>query len=110
LALPATRETLGEHAAKRCLAAYGIPVVNEVLIPSEAVVETTDLPLHFPLAVKVESPDIPHKTEAGAVKLGIADLASLKRAAQDVIEAARRFNPDARIEGVVAAEMQTGLE
>jgi len=64
----------------------------------------------FPAAVKISSADIPHKTEAGAIALGIQDLAGLKRAARDVIDAARRYKPDARIDGVLVQQMASGLE
>ncbi len=70
----------------------------------------TALPLAFPLAVKIESPDIPHKTEAGAVRLNMPDLAAVKLAAREVMAAARRHFPEARIEGVLIQEMASGLE
>jgi acyl-CoA synthetase (NDP forming) len=67
-------------------------------------------PFQFPVAVKIESPDVPHKTEAGAVKLGISDLAGLKQAARDVVAAAQRYKPGARIDGVLVQEMASGVE
>ncbi len=110
LDLPAADGALGEYRSKRLLAAYGVPCVEEVLIPVERLNDLAELPLRFPVAVKVESPDLPHKTEAGAVRLGVGDLPSLERAAQDVIASARAFAPAARIEGLIVAEMVTGLE
>jgi len=110
LTLPGAGEALGEHRSKQCLAAYGIPVAKEVFIAADAIDATTTIDLRFPVAVKAESADIPHKTEAGAVALGLADLASAKDAARRVLTAARRYAPEARIDGVVVAEMQTGLE
>ena len=102
--------TLGEHDAKRVLAAYGIPVVREVLITETGLSALEAAPLPFPLAIKVDSPDLPHKTEAGAVWLGIADFAVFKDAAREVLSAARAFKPDARINGVLVQEMASGLE
>jgi acetate---CoA ligase (ADP-forming) len=67
-------------------------------------------PLPFPVAVKIESGDVPHKTEAGAVRLNIRDLAGLKQAAREIIAAARKHKPDARIEGILVQEMATGVE
>ncbi|HTP96146.1 MAG TPA: acetate--CoA ligase family protein, partial [Burkholderiales bacterium] len=101
---------LGEHRSKSLLAAYGVPVTREVLLSPEAVGALTEAPLAFPLAVKIESADLPHKTEAGAVKLGVADLAGLKQAAQDVTESARRFAPQARIDGILIQQMASGTE
>jgi acetate---CoA ligase (ADP-forming) len=110
LSLPDDGAALGEHRSKACLAAYGIPVGSEVFIPNEALAGTTSLDLRFPVAVKVESPDIPHKTEAGAVALGVPDVSAVKTTAHTLIESARRYKPQARIDGVVVAEMQSGLE
>jgi acyl-CoA synthetase (NDP forming) len=108
--LPAGTRTLGEHRSKKILARYGIPVVKEVLLAPAAVEALKAAPLPFPLAVKIESPDVPHKTEAGAVRLGIRDLDALKQAARDVVAAVKKHKPDARIEGVLVQEMAEGVE
>lgn len=110
LELPAGTATLGERASKQLLAAYGVPVVRERMLTPADVESLADAPLPFPLAVKVESPDVPHKTEAGAVQLGITDLMGLKAAAREVVSAAQRYRPDARIDGVLVQEMASGLE
>jgi acyl-CoA synthetase (NDP forming) len=110
LDLPQRAGTLGEHRSKQLLMQYGLPVVNEVLLQPAAIEKLKSAPLAFPVAVKIESPDVPHKTEAGAVRLGVQDLAGLKQAARDVVAAAGKHNPDARIEGVLVQEMATGLE
>jgi acetate---CoA ligase (ADP-forming) len=110
LEFPAGAATLSEHDSKRCLAAYGIAVTREVRLAPEAVAALTGAPLAFPLAVKVDSPDIPHKTEAGAIRLGVRNLEELKRAAGEVVAAAARHKPGARINGVLVSEMASGLE
>lgn len=110
LDLPAAAGALGEHRSKRLLAQYGIPVVKEVLVPVEDIDRLEKSPLPFPVVVKIESPDIAHKTEAGAVRLKIDDLAGLKQAAHDVVAAAKRYRHDARIDGVLVQEMASGLE
>jgi acetate---CoA ligase (ADP-forming) len=110
LDLPAGAGTLGEHPAKAVLKRYGIPVVDELLLSPPEVAALSTLSLAFPVAVKVESPDLPHKTEAGAVRLSVPDLAALKQAAREVIAAARTHQADARIGGVLVQEMATGLE
>ena len=102
--------TLGEHRSKGLLAAYGVPVVKETLMAPADIEALQTSPLAYPLAVKIESPDVPHKTEAGAVRLNIADLAGLKQAAREVVAAARKFKPGARIDGVLVQEMASGLE
>jgi acyl-CoA synthetase (NDP forming) len=110
LALPADTVRLSEHESKRCLAAYGIPIVRELVLAPEAVVALSAAPLEFPLAVKIDSPDIPHKTEAGAVRLGVPDFAAMQEAVRDILASVRRFKPDARINGVLFAEMAGGTE
>ena len=110
LALPAGSGTLGEHRSKQALAAYGIPVVREVLLSADEVANLTAAPLPFPLAVKIESADIPHKTEAGVVRLNIRSLDELRGAAREVLAAAREHDAKARIGGVLVQEMAGGLE
>ena len=110
LELPPDARTLSEHQSKRCLAAYGIPVTREVLLAPEAVAQLRRPPLPFPLVVKVDSPEVPHKTEAGAVRLNVRSLAELKRAAQEMVAAAERHKPGARINGVLVSEMAEGIE
>lgn len=110
LDLPAGTGTLGEHRSKQLLERYGIPVVNEVLLAPAEIEALTSAPLPFPVAVKIESSDVPHKTEAGAVRLGVQDLAGLKQAAREVMAAAGKHTPGARIEGVLVQEMAAGLE
>jgi acyl-CoA synthetase (NDP forming) len=63
----------------------------------------------FPVAIKIDSPDIEHKTEVGGVALGLRDAQEAKQAAGRVLERVRAAQPGARIEGVVASSMQTGL-
>ena len=75
LALPTGVRTLGEHRSKQLLKRYGVPVVKEVLLTPSELGKLESAPVSFPVAVKIESPDLPHKTEAGAVRLGIYSLA-----------------------------------
>ena len=110
LELPSGAATLGERRAKQLLQRYGIPVVREVSLQPGQIANLESAPLAFPVAVKIDSPDLPHKTEAGAVRLGIRNLAELMQAAQDVLAAAKRQRPDARIEGILLQEMASGLE
>jgi len=61
-----------------------------------------------PVALKVESPDILHKSEAGALRLGVVGAAEARRAFDEVVGAARRHAPQARIDGVLVQEMVQG--
>jgi acetyltransferase len=101
---------LGERASKQVLVQYGIAAVRERLIRESDVETLTAEGLSFPLAVKIESPDIAHKTEAGAVRLNVTSLEELRKAAREVIAAARNYRREARIDGVLAQEMASGTE
>ena len=107
---PAEAGALGERRSKQALAAYGIAGVGEALLSEQAVKGLQTAPFGFPLAVKVESADIAHKTEAGAVRLGVRSVEELKEAAAAVVVSARRHHPGARIDGVLVQEMASGVE
>lgn len=96
---------LTEPAAKAVLAAAGIPVAPSRLVREEADLDAAAQALGFPLAAKVVSAAIPHKTEAGGVRLGIADGAALRAAYGAILDAARRHAPGAEIEGVLLEPM-----
>ncbi len=63
----------------------------------------------FPVAVKVLSPDIAHKTEIGGVVLGIEDADSLCRASRNIVESVAQHAPAARIDGILVQAMATGV-
>jgi acetate---CoA ligase (ADP-forming) len=99
---------LTEHAAKMVLAAYGIPVTREALAASgEQAVERAEA-IGYPVALKVQSPDVPHKTEAGAIALGVGDAEGVRRAFDRLIDNVSRYDPRARIDGVLVQEMVAG--
>ncbi len=97
---------LSEAESKAVLAAAGIPVSRDVMVPGPGKLAIEGLRL--PLVVKVVSPDIPHKTEVGGVRLGITSQAALDEAIAEVLANARRHVPQARIEGALVSEMVRG--
>ena len=97
---------LSETESKAVLAAAGIPVSRDVMVPGPGTLSMEGLRL--PLVVKVVSPDIPHKTEVGGVRLGIGSQAALDEAIAEVLANARRHVPQARIEGALVSEMVRG--
>ena len=99
---------LTEHDAKRVLAEYGLPVTREELARSKDRALSIARTLGYPVALKVQSPDIPHKTEARAVRLGVASDAELAAAYDEIFSNARAYKKDARIEGVLVQEMVKG--
>jgi acetyltransferase len=97
--------TLTEREAKRVLADYGFPVTRERLARSadEAAVHAREL--GAAVALKIDSPEIAHKTDAGAVRLGLQGEASVRQGYADVLAAATRYKADARVYGVLVQEM-----
>jgi acyl-CoA synthetase (NDP forming) len=109
VALPEGAVTLNEAESKAVLRAFGVPAANEAFVASGQDVEKAAGQLQAPFAVKVVSRDVPHKTEAGGVRLGVA-RESLAEAARAVADNARKAVPGARIDGVLVSEMAQGLE
>lgn len=99
------RRLFSEATAKALLAKVGIrsPEERNCLSPSE--VEQAALALQFPIALKILSPDILHKTEIGGVVLGIADAAEARIAAEAMLARVSTTAPQARIEGFLLSEM-----
>lgn len=104
IAAPAQR-TLTEREAKRVLAEYGVPVVDEELVESAAQAANAAARFGFPVALKVESPDIAHKTEAGVIRLGLNTAAEVEAAYEAVLANARNGSPAAVIHGVLVQPM-----
>ena len=63
----------------------------------------------YPVVLKVLSPDIAHKTEAGGVRLGLADEEAVRHACHEVLENVSRSAPDARVNGVLVQRMESGV-
>lgn len=103
--IPEGARVLSEHRAKALLAPYGLPPLHERLAGSAAEAGAAAEALGFPVALKIQSPDIPHKTEAGGVRLGLRDRAEVEAAYAAVLDGARRHVPSAAIEGVLVQRM-----
>ena len=85
-----------ETPAKELLRLYGIPVPDGMRVTSPSEAEVAAQGLGYPLVVKSESPNLPHRVRNGAVRLGIHDEAALRRAYREVTDVAS--DPAARIE------------
>lgn len=97
--------TLTESAAKRVLGSYGVPVVPELLARSaEAAVDAAH-GFGYPVVLKVQSADIPHKTEAGGVRLDLHTAEAVRVAYAEILQNARAHAPQARIDGVLVQPM-----
>ncbi len=108
--LPAGGGALDEHASKQILREFGLSVTRDVLLDANAPPRAPQ-GAAFPLAVKIVSRDIAHKSDIGGVKLGITGQAQLERAVAEVVANAKKAAPAAAITGVLASEMiSDGME
>jgi acetyltransferase len=104
---------LPEQVGLELLGAAGVPTVRGARAPrpDDLADRVRAAGLRYPRAVKIESPDLPHKSDVGGVRLGVADEAELAAAAAEVWKSVRRARPEARLDGVLAQEMAPpGLE
>jgi acyl-CoA synthetase (NDP forming) len=107
----ARSDRLTERESKTILSLYGIQTVPEFIADSIESLTAAAASLSFPLALKVESPDIAHKTEAGVVALNLRSTAELAAAYERVLANARAFAPHAQINGVLLQPMvPAGIE
>jgi hypothetical protein len=97
-----------EYEAKVLLAAFGIPVARESLCRSFREAAEAAEAIGYPVALKVMSPNILHKTEARVVALNLQDREELRNAYGRTLEKARVADPKARIRGVLVQEMIRG--
>ena len=103
--LLAAKGPMTEVDSKSLLALYGLPVTRERLARSAEDAVEIARAIDGPVALKVQSADIPHKTEAGGVALGLKGAAQIGKAYAQIDASARAYRPDARIEGVLVQEM-----
>jgi acyl-CoA synthetase (NDP forming) len=105
------RRTPTEHEARRLLAAWSVPGVREERAATLEEALAAANRLGYPVVLKVESPDLPHKTEAGVVRLNVQDDGQLRQAYAEILHNARTHAPTARLLGVLVQEMvQGGIE
>ena len=109
-ALPLPADDLDELQGKVCLEAYGIATPKRVFIAAGAEAELKICDLQFPVVLKVVSPDLPHKTEASGVRVGIESNIQLKQILMDMRRNVAAYAPAARIRGWLIEEMAQGVE
>ena len=110
---PKSEETqaLSEHESKQELKVYGVPVPDEVIVTSkeEAAQFVKNHP--GPLAMKVESADILHKSDVGGVKLNVCGPEAAEKAYEEIMESVTAKRPDAHINGILTVPMlDAGVE
>lgn len=104
-------DRLSEHDSKRLLAAAGVAVPNEVLVSHREGLHEAIVRVGLPLAMKLQSADIPHKSEVGGVRLNIATEQDAAQAYDDLLARANAQRPEAAIQGVLLTPMaKPGVE
>jgi acetate---CoA ligase (ADP-forming) len=107
---PAPPSDLTPATLDDALARYGIMLPKSALAASAAEAVHAAERIGYPVALKIRSRDILHKTEAGGVALGLRDRATVAAAADALTAAARAAAPGARIDGFLVQEMVPGVE
>jgi acetate---CoA ligase (ADP-forming) len=99
------RTGLTEIESKKIFKAYGLPVVQTAVVSTvdEAVDKAETF--GYPIVMKIVSPDILHKSDAGGVKVNIQDEAGVRDAYQTILDNAKAFKADADIHGILIQEM-----
>ena len=104
-------EALSEWNSKQLLKAYGIKTSRDVLCESAAAAARSARELGFPVVMKVASPDLLHKSDAGLVRVGVSTASEVRVAYEELLGRARKANRSARVEGVMVCQQVTdGVE
>jgi acetyl coenzyme A synthetase (ADP forming)-like protein len=103
--LAAGKTRLGEIDSIELLKCYGFPVLSAQLAKNGEEAAEIAENMTFPVVMKIVSPQILHKTDAGGVVIGIKNKEEAKTAFNDIVQGAKKFNPDAVIDGVMVEKM-----
>lgn len=107
----AAGEALTERESKEFLAQAGLPVTRETLAGSPGEARKAADAIGYPVVLKIESPDLPHKSDVGGVRIGLDDGDAVEAAYAAIMADVRRQAPQARLNGVLVQEMVTsGVE
>ncbi len=99
------RTGMTEIESKKIFNAYGLPTVRTELATNEEEAVSMAEEIGFPVVLKIVSPDILHKSDAGGVKVNIKDEAGVREAYKTILENAKNYKADADIHGLVIQEM-----
>ncbi|MET1000397.1 MAG: acetate--CoA ligase family protein [Acidimicrobiia bacterium] len=101
-------EALSEWGSKHLLKAYGIKSSRDELCSSAAAAVRAATAIGYPVVMKVASPDLLHKSDAGLVRVGVDSAKAVRVTYDELLRAATRADRNARIEGVMVCEMARG--
>jgi acetyltransferase len=99
------RKVLTEMESKALLSAFHIPVTKTILARSASEAILVASQLGYPVALKIDSPDISHKSDVHGVALNLLNAAAVRDTWQDMVATVSRLRPDARINGVTVQNM-----
>jgi len=102
------RTSLTAPEGKLVCDAYGIPVPKEGVAKSAAEAAKIATGMGFPVVMKIVSPDILHKTEAGGVMVGVKSAADVEKNYATILANAKKYKSDAKIEGIQVQQMLLG--
>src|ERR1700745_4142389 len=104
------RTSLTAPEGKLVCDAYGIAVPHEGLAKSAADAAKIASDMGFPVVMKIVSPDILHKTEAGGVMVGVKSSADVEKNYATILANAKKYKSDAKIEGIQVQQMLVGVQ
>ena len=105
------RSILTEFESKKILKQAGIPVVETKLAKTQKEAVSLSQKMSFPVALKIVSPDVIHKSDSGGVKLSLNNVTEVKKAYDEILKKVKKQYPDAVIHGVSVQKMiQPGTE
>jgi acetyltransferase len=107
-ALAENRGILSQAEAKAVLAAFRIPILQSIPADSAQEAMLVAQEIGFPVAMKIDSDDITHKTDVGGVRLGLSTAREVRNTYQELVGSVAALQPDAKIRGVVIEPMWKG--
>jgi 4-hydroxybutyryl-CoA synthetase (ADP-forming) len=102
------RPNLLEEEGQEVLKAYGLPLPKSALAKTEADAIKIAKQIGYPVVMKIASPQIIHKSDAGGVKVNLTNDSEIKDAFKTIISNAKKYNKNAEIKGVLVVEMVKG--
>ena len=100
-----------EKEAHELLQCYGFPLLKSLLVKDPSEIKKACEEVGFPLVMKLDSPDILHKSDAGGVRLGIRSIGEAEKVFAEILENAKRYRPSALLRGILFQQMaREGVE
>jgi len=105
------RLIITENETYDILQCYGFPILKRRLIQDPSQIDAAIEEVGPPLVMKISSPDIIHKVDAGGIKINIKNAEEARKAYAEILDSAKKYNPDAEIKGVLMEKMaRRGVE